>query len=81
MGPTDGTLDLAAQNYTDLGFWKPVTGTELLPNGFNIDQSPSSTIARASSSSTTSAAETLAYVKNATVTTRRRDRQPRPSRP
>ena len=37
--PTRSTLPSA--NYTDLGFWKPVTGTELLPNGFNIDQSPS----------------------------------------
>ena len=44
MGP-GGTIDLAIADYTDLGFWKPVTGTELLPNGFNIDQSPSTGLA------------------------------------
>ena len=40
----DDTLDLATQNYTDLGLWKPVTDTQLFPQGFNITQSPSATI-------------------------------------
>ena len=46
MGP-GGTLDLGIADYTDLGYWKPVTGTELFPNGFNIDQSPSTGARRA----------------------------------
>ena len=40
MGEAD-TLDLASQDYTDLGYWKPVFETEFFPQGFNVTQSPS----------------------------------------
>jgi Lipase len=38
MGTTQ-TLDLAGADYTDLGLWKPVPGTNLVPQGFNISES------------------------------------------
>ncbi|MGB7817523.1 MAG: hypothetical protein WBL35_02135, partial [Ornithinibacter sp.] len=34
-------LDLRTQNYGDLGTWRPVPVTSVLPEGFNITQSPS----------------------------------------
>ena len=36
--------NLAHQDYTDLGYWKPVSETQLFPQGFNITQSPSAAI-------------------------------------
>ena len=41
MGTTQ-TLDLSAQDYGDLGYWRPVAATSLLPTGINISDSPSS---------------------------------------
>ena len=66
MGETD-TLDLAAQVYTDLGYWKPVFETELFPQGFNITQSPSTTIGGLVVLNDV-ASHVLAYIDNATVT-------------
>ena len=37
----DGPQDLATQDYTDLGFWKPVGETSLVPQGLNFTQSAS----------------------------------------
>jgi hypothetical protein len=36
---TAATLDLSATDYTDLGYWKPVLGTQSIPQGNNISDS------------------------------------------
>ena len=41
---TLATLDLGAQDYTDLGFWKPVLATQLVPQGINVSDSDSMAI-------------------------------------
>ena len=42
MGPTTAVnLGSPAHPYTDLGWWKPVPVTELIPQGFNFTKSPS----------------------------------------
>ncbi|MEO6790620.1 MAG: hypothetical protein ABI187_06590, partial [Ornithinibacter sp.] len=41
----DGSFDLRTQDYADLGTWRPVPVTSVLPAGFNITESPSATIA------------------------------------
>ena len=49
LGPVDATtgvadLDLRSQDYADLGTWKPVSVTNLFPDGFNVAQSPSAAV-------------------------------------
>ncbi len=42
MGPIAPTLlNLNGQDYSDLGFWKPLAGTQLVPQGLNITPSDS----------------------------------------
>ena len=66
MGET-ASLDLAAQDYTDLGYWKPVSDTELFPQGFNITQSPSTAVGGLVVLNDVRS-YARAYVENATVT-------------
>ena len=71
-------LDLAA-NYTDLGFWKPVTGTELLPE--RLQHRPVAVLDdRRIVVLNDVRSETVAYVKNATSRPAT-SRTPRRSRP
>ena len=41
---TGNQLDINNQDYTDLSFWKPVLGTNLIPQGLNISNSDASAI-------------------------------------
>ena len=45
-GPDRPTFDLTAPAapYTDLGWWKPVLGTQLIPQGINVSESNSMAI-------------------------------------
>ncbi|MEA2197211.1 MAG: mucin9, partial [Solirubrobacteraceae bacterium] len=43
MGPTT-SVNLGTANYTDLGFWKPIPATQLLPTGFNLTVSNSTVV-------------------------------------
>ncbi|MCW2962871.1 MAG: Parallel beta-helix repeat, partial [Actinomycetia bacterium] len=38
------TLNLATQNYADLGYWKPVKETTYIPQGINLTESNSTTV-------------------------------------
>ncbi|MCU1460877.1 MAG: repeat-containing protein, partial [Acidimicrobiales bacterium] len=44
MGGTTQTLNLATQNYADLGYWKPVKETTYIPQGINLTESNSTTV-------------------------------------
>ena len=61
------SLNLSAQNYTDLSYWKPVSNTELFPQGFNITQSPSTAVGGLVVLNDVRS-YALAYIENATVT-------------
>ena len=37
-------MDLSSADYTDLGFWKPIPQTQLLPAGFNVTVSNSTAV-------------------------------------
>ena len=41
---TGANLDLTAQDYTNLAFWKPVAQTELVPQGLNVDSSDATAV-------------------------------------
>jgi hypothetical protein len=65
--PIGTTIDLSSQDYGDLGFWKPVLGTNLVPQGNNI----SSTDAMALGGLVVRndvRSDVAASIKNATVT-------------
>ncbi|MDX5318537.1 MAG: hypothetical protein LPK38_04170, partial [Actinomycetes bacterium] len=47
MGEDGASVDLAAQDYADLGYWKPIGVTDLFPSGFNVTTSPSVGVAAA----------------------------------
>jgi len=62
------TLDLAGQNYADLGLWRKVSVTTLLPDGFNLTQAPSVALGAAfvlNDVDARTAAEIIGYAVNA----------------
>ena len=68
MGTPNGALDLNDQNFGDLGYWKLVPSTTLIPQGLNL--SPSDSIAIGGAVVLNDARSTVAaYIDQVTVTT------------
>ncbi len=58
----DGNQDLGTQDYTDLGFWRPVAASTAVPSGLNFTNSDSMGIGAA------------IVLNDVTATSRRRSR-------
>ncbi|MBC8508638.1 MAG: hypothetical protein H8D34_27585, partial [Chloroflexi bacterium] len=65
MGTT-ATIDLNAENYSKLGYWKEDPKTKLIPQGNNISASDSNAIGFVLAVNTLDS-ESIAYIENATV--------------
>ncbi|QOV24151.1 DUF4347 domain-containing protein [Anabaenopsis elenkinii] len=68
LGLNNTSIDLSTADYSDYGDWKPVTGTEIIPQGNNISDSDA-TAAGGLVVTNQVSGKVESYIKNSTLTT------------